>query len=671
MATIGSLNINLSANTTGFAKGLKSAQDQASGFGSSISSALGKVAAIGAGIAGAIGFGALIRGQLQAVDATGKLAESLGLSTEGLVGLQHAASLANTSNEDLTTGLSKLSRNIGEANQGNKAAIANFSLLGLNAQELSKVPLDQALGMVADRINLLGDESAKSAMLVDIFGKSGQTLSTLIAGGSKSFAEATDWTKRFGLSFTKIEFNTVQEAVDRVSDLKEAIIGLARRTAIGLAPLISAFATGLTTAVGFVVEKFRMLQTVVAPIGAKLIEVWNAVTTAIAPFLPMIASVTIGIVALGAGFKLLSFVPTIFGAINGAISIFTGLLNLNPITIGILAVIAVASAMGVTFEDVKNAIAATVEFLRPVWDQLVNVWSAALEVFRGAWESMSGSIMGILEPLFGWIQGAWEALWGFVGPIFTGVKDAIIMGLIAMEFAFQNWRDVLELAALKVLLGIVTFANQVVHFFTVVIPAVTTWFANNWRDIFTDVFNFTATVFTNLANNIVNIVKNIPGLITGAVSFSDLWTPLTDGFESSLKELPEIAERQMGPLEESLSDQVDGLQANLGAKFEEFAAGRLADLNKPAAEAVADAGKIEVPKAPVAAGAGAGPRRQQQLPAALLAGSAEALATINRAMFDQGTDVASQQLAVAKQQQKSLEAIQAGQSQQNVIVMTG
>lgn len=185
-----------------------------------------------------------------------------------------------------------------------------------------------------------------------------------------------------------------------------------------------------------------------------------------------------------------------------------------------------------------------VEVATTIWDGVVAVWTWATDLLVGTTQDGAGEIKGFFQTMCD------AAQW---------LSEAITTALNVTSYAITNWKAGLEIAFVGAALAVVRMANQYEYYLTTVIPAVAQWFANNWRQIFTDVFNFTFTVFKNLGSNIVNIVKNIPNLIKGKVSFAELWTPLTDGFESSLKELPNIPARQMGAVEQALDTQLAGL----------------------------------------------------------------------------------------------------------------
>ncbi len=177
---------------------------------------------------------------------------------------------------------------------------------------------------------------------------------------------------------------------------------------------------------------------------------------------------------------------------------------------------------------------------------------------------------------------------------FAWFKDAAVTAISAVVFAVKNWRAVLEYAAAAGVLYLVRFASQVRHFFVDVIPATLKWFAENWRDVFTTVWRFTKTVAANIGRNLKSLWDAIIGFATGN-GWNFKWTPLLEGFESAIKELPKIAEREIGPLESELQKRVDQIgsqlqsdwqthDAEFRAKLGESGLGGLLDFDTPEIE---------------------------------------------------------------------------------------
>lgn len=141
---------------------------------------------------------------------------------------------------------------------------------------------------------------------------------------------------------------------------------------------------------------------------------------------------------------------------------------------------------------------------------------------------------------------------------FSSVIHAVGAGI----FVFKNWNLLVQRATTSALLSVVSFSNRVVHLFSTVIPTWLVWFADNWRDIFTDIATLTGTIAGNIWNNLSNLWDAIAGLFRGE-GFQFEWVGLTEGFESAIKELPRIAEREIGQLEGTLKGQLDGLTRQL------------------------------------------------------------------------------------------------------------
>jgi hypothetical protein len=59
------------------------------------------------------------------------------------------------------------------------------------------------------------------------------------------------------------------------------------------------------------------------------------------------------------------------------------------------------------------------------------------------------------------------------------------------------------------------------------------------------------------------------------VKFDDVWTPLTDGFKTSLSALPNIVAQQKGPIETALENMLTGLADKHGVGFADFLKKRL------------------------------------------------------------------------------------------------
>lgn len=134
--------------------------------------------------------------------------------------------------------------------------------------------------------------------------------------------------------------------------------------------------------------------------------------------------------------------------------------------------------------------------------------------------------------------------------------------------AWENMGAVLELVGAKLILAVVGPWEDIRHMFTDTIPTVLRWFADNWRDIFTDVGNFLMTVAENMLANLGSLVANIMNFLRGDPQRFE-FVALTEGFESTLRELPVIAERELTGLELAMQEVAGNAMDKLTTGFED------------------------------------------------------------------------------------------------------
>ena len=158
----------------------------------------------GAFIAGALSITALsafVKTSIDAADAASKSASAVGLAVEEYTALQYAAELAGVGGAELDAGLSKLNRTIDAAANGGAAQAETFDRLGISVQDASgKIKSgDQILAEVADKFQTLPNGVQKSAIAMELFGRSGAKLIPLLNGGAEGLEELRKEAEALGL----------------------------------------------------------------------------------------------------------------------------------------------------------------------------------------------------------------------------------------------------------------------------------------------------------------------------------------------------------------------------------------------------------------------------------------------------------------------------------------
>lgn len=245
MATIGSMIVNVLANTAGFVSGMKTvrgelkqtkaeaamAQTALAGFGN-IKSILG---GLGIGLSGA----AITRSLMSTadeIDRLVKVSDRLGITTENLKGLEFGAALAGVSAEDLSSALGFMSKQLAEAAHGGGKAKDVIKELGLNAQRLATMTPDEALLTFTRALGGVKDESEKVRIAMRVFGNAGQPLLTLLNEGEDAIRGYVEEAKKLGLTYSKEEADKVVAFNDAWEKLGITLAGFSKSIVIDVAP---------------------------------------------------------------------------------------------------------------------------------------------------------------------------------------------------------------------------------------------------------------------------------------------------------------------------------------------------------------------------------------------------------------------------------------------------
>lgn len=238
--SLGTLTIDLQAKTANLQNDLgKAARITEQQMDKIQKSAAAAGAAIGAAIVG--GFVAVeesVRRSIDTMDEFSKASQKVGISTEEFSKLAYAAKLSDVSTEDLTTTLAKLSKNQVEAAKGTAAQAQAFAALGIsvkNADGSLRSPA-AVLGDLADLFQALPDGAGKTAIAIQLLGKSGANAIPLLNGGAESLRDLGDEAERFGVVIDTQTGKAAEEFNDNLTRLSVQAEGFATQLAANLLP---------------------------------------------------------------------------------------------------------------------------------------------------------------------------------------------------------------------------------------------------------------------------------------------------------------------------------------------------------------------------------------------------------------------------------------------------
>mgnify|MGYP003333472086 CR=1 FL=1 len=181
------------------------------------------------------GFSAFIKGAVDSADAFGKLSTRTGVAADKLQAYANAGKLADVSQSDLETGLRTLARTQAEAADGVATYADAYKKLGLDVKKAdgSLKPSDQLLGEIADKFQDLPNGPEKAAVAMDIFGRSGSKLITMLNGGTEAL-------ERFNYETSENFAQNAEYFNDQITVLQIQFDGFRKQLADALLPALNA-----------------------------------------------------------------------------------------------------------------------------------------------------------------------------------------------------------------------------------------------------------------------------------------------------------------------------------------------------------------------------------------------------------------------------------------------
>jgi len=240
----GSIVIDLLMRTGSFETDTKRAEKALREF-EKTATQWGKAVA-GAATVATVALGYMVKQSIDAMDSMYKLAQTTGTTVEEFSGLAYAAELAGTNQEQLSSSLVKLAKNMSEARQAAGDTRTAFEALGISVGSLETATVKDTLLTIAEQFEGYADGVNKTAMATALFGKSGAELIPFLNQGKEGIADLVKEAERLGVVFKEEDAKAAEVFNDTLTKLNTVVKGLTTQIAIELLPTFNAFLGKLT-----------------------------------------------------------------------------------------------------------------------------------------------------------------------------------------------------------------------------------------------------------------------------------------------------------------------------------------------------------------------------------------------------------------------------------------
>jgi hypothetical protein len=241
----------------GFSRRLEKATKNSSGpfakLSSTIKGMAGPLGSAGAGLAAFGAAGMVLKG---AVDSTRELANQTrrlqretGMSAEQASAFVSIGNRMGVSTSQLSTGFGIFSKQVIKARNGTKGAAGAFEQLGVGMNAVATGDTHTVLLQVAEGFKAMQDGPEKTALAMQLFGRSGKNLIPILNQGRDGIGELEARMKFLGKT---IDQDTVDQSVKlgkAQKDLSDTFEGLKIKLGVAVIPKVAEFAAGLSDAI--------------------------------------------------------------------------------------------------------------------------------------------------------------------------------------------------------------------------------------------------------------------------------------------------------------------------------------------------------------------------------------------------------------------------------------
>lgn len=381
--------------------------------------------------------------------------ERTGVAVEKLSALQYAAEQVGLSFEDLETDIRKMQKSIFSVTEGSDKARMALARLGIGMGDLmGKDPAEQ-LAVLSDGFAKLTEPAERSAIAIELLGKSGTKLLPFFAQGRAGIEGLTQEAARLGLVMSGDDAKAAVELERAFNQLKYAIKYVAVTIGSALTPALIEGLKGKVEWVTGIKEWLRenkgllvsLLQVakVLVPIGLGLMVLGTVVST-IGGGLGALTSTVIGLLSVlsrGPG-VLTAVINSVVGLGAGLVSTLLGILS--PTTLVLAAVAGIGYAFIAMSDNgpraidaIKSAFGQMSELFGKTWGGIVDALKAgelglAMKVAwagaKGAWQIGVGSLKIVWLEFKNWFLDIWDDT---VASFAISLNDAMLMAKKAWE----------------------------------------------------------------------------------------------------------------------------------------------------------------------------------------------------------------------------------------------
>lgn len=451
------------------------------------------------------------------------MARGTGMGVEAFQKLAYAGRMSGVETEKLSASLVKFDRMVAEAAGGNKTYMQTFEDLGIKIKDSTgklRQP-NEIFEDVADIFHNTEDGIGKTALAVELFGKSGADLIPMLNDGKDGLKAFYAEAERLGLVLSDEAIAKGDAFSDQLEQIGLQIKGAKLQLGTALIPALSAAAKKISEVIDKITRWIQENPELAATIGniAMTMGKWVAIlgTAAIA-----IGSVAFIILQFRKAFRAMSDAVTIgisifknikntFLVVDRAMKGYTKTQKLATVATRLFNKALKANPI-LTIISLIIALGTAVYFVIKNWDKIAawfkKLWNSIVGIFKAAWEA----IKKIWSVVTGWFSNLWGGIKAGAGKAWEGIKNTINKAREGVQKAWGSVKGWFSNLWGNVKSGISNAWGGIKDWFSNLQPV--EWMRGAWENV--------GTFFENLGPRFYEWGKNLlQGLWNGITSMVD------------------------------------------------------------------------------------------------------------------------------------------------------
>jgi hypothetical protein len=401
-------------------------------------------------------------------DHAAKTADELGLTVEAYQEMVYAGERSGIAQNTMDSSMRRFVKRTGEAARGAGAARQAYEALGLSAEDLSAMQPDEALAMVADRLQSVSNHGQKVDLASQLFGNEGAAMLNLLKDGSAGLQQLRRDARITGYVMSEESARDAVKFKDALLDAQLGLKGMKNTIGAELMPAVTDMMGQLfqwmsenrDQVKAFAREFGQRLKQAIPVIRDIAVGVWSAVraigsaTASVAGLVggfDNLAMIMVAMFAMKPVLAILAFGKSLFVA-GKALAGFAGafpivqaaLLKTQLLTkglwLGVKAFIPKAAAAILTFS--KGVVTAATVAGKALWAFTAGLAKMGLALLANPITWIVAGVAAAIAGAAYLIYKNWDGIAGWFSDRWSDIKQAWSEGLSGIGKLLINWSPV-------------------------------------------------------------------------------------------------------------------------------------------------------------------------------------------------------------------------------------